>query len=269
MKFIFIFFLTIFSLLGESFLFYQVKVGDSYSKIAEEYDFNYLELYELNQKKKLFPQSIIKVPDYFYYKIKKGDSLFAIAGENNVKVTDLKKANPAVSTGKLYYDRLLKIPFPRGVDFINELKKKPVINPQAKISDYFLENQEKKIIPLGADDELFISLPFKLNWPLKKNRITHKVINQAGLLIETDNTPQKVYASYQGKVIFSGEVRGYGKALFLEHPENIYTVYLGLENITLKKNQTVKPKKVIGRMQKYLYFYVFKKSSPVNPLMVF
>ncbi len=252
------------------FLFYQAKKGDSYSKIAKLYDLNYIELLNLNKRKKITPSTILKITPHYYYKIKKGDTLDEIAEEHQVPASVLKDINKLGSRGKIFYGNSLKIPFPDDIDFINELEKE---NSTDFINVHLLKNQKKKVIETFNDlnKKTERKIPLKINWPLPRrgSNISIRVINSEGLLLEASKPQNKVYAGQKGKVSYVGNIRGYGKSIFLKHSQNIFTVYLGLKNISLEENQSVSQDSSIGTMGKYLYFFVFQDGLPVDPNAIF
>jgi septal ring factor EnvC (AmiA/AmiB activator) len=91
----------------------------------------------------------------------------------------------------------------------------------------------------------------------------------------TINTPDKteVYAVYDGEVIFSGYMRGYGKMLIIDHDQQYYTVTAGFEELRVKEGALVKPGQVVGLTGKSvtlfgkgLYFEIRHGVLAENPL---
>ena len=98
---------------------YQVKVGDTLSKIASLYHMTYQELASYNHlsnPNQIYPNQIIKIPQTKnnsnpsnYYIIKKGDALSKIAKENNTTVENLVKINNIKNPNLIYVGQKIRI----------------------------------------------------------------------------------------------------------------------------------------------------------------
>lgn len=91
----------------------------------------------------------------------------------------------------------------------------------------------------------------------------------------TINTPDRaeVYAVYDGEVIFSGTMRGYGKMLIIDHDLQYYTVTARLNDLRVKEGTSVRQGQVIGRTGKNttifgqgLYFEIRHGAIAQDPL---
>ncbi len=87
------------------------------------------------------------------------------------------------------------------------------------------------------------------------------------------NSNENIIASSEGKVIFIGDIPGYGKTLILNHLNNLSTIYCGSSDIIVKKGQKVAQGMVIAKSgtsprknQPTLHFEIRKKHKPQNPL---
>jgi len=83
----------------------------------------------------------------------------------------------------------------------------------------------------------------------------------------------QVIAPYEGKVVFAGEFRGYGRLLIIEHSEGYHTLLAGMKRIDVTLGQTVfegEPVGVMGPEKEpgalALYIEMRKNGRPVNPL---
>lgn len=95
---------------------YQVKVGDTLSKIASLYHMTYQELASYNHlsnPNQIYPNQIIKIPNQTlnskYYLVKKGDNLSKIAKENNTTVEKLVKINNIKNPNLIYVGQKIRI----------------------------------------------------------------------------------------------------------------------------------------------------------------
>ena len=95
---------------------YQVKVGDTLSKIASLYHMTYQELANYNHlsnPNQIYPNQIIKIPNQTlnskYYQVKKGDNLSKIAKENNTTVEKLVKINTIKNPNLIYVGQKIRI----------------------------------------------------------------------------------------------------------------------------------------------------------------
>ncbi len=93
-----------------------------------------------------------------------------------------------------------------------------------------------------------------------------------GITIEgVDGT--KVRAIYDGKVIYSGYLKGYGNTVIIDHGHNYYTVTARIEKLLVRKNTRVRKYDIIGItgstatiLDSGLYFEIRKKNVPLDPL---
>ncbi len=93
-----------------------------------------------------------------------------------------------------------------------------------------------------------------------------------GITIDTPNRTE-VYAVYEGEVIFSGTMRGYGKMLIIDHDQQYYTVTARFDELRVKEGALVKQGQVIGLTGKNatlfgkgLYFEIRHGAVAENPL---
>lgn len=87
------------------------------------------------------------------------------------------------------------------------------------------------------------------------------------------NSNENIVASSEGKVVFIGDIPGYGKTLIINHADNLATIYCGSSDIIVKKGQKVTQGTVIAKSgvsprknQPGLHFEIRKQHKPQNPL---
>ncbi len=86
-------------------------------------------------------------------------------------------------------------------------------------------------------------------------------------------TGTSVHATRRGTVRFAGEMRGYGKVIWLEHRGGTLTVYAHLSEIRVRTGQEVGARDVIGLSgatgrvtAPHLHFEVWVGGRPVDPV---
>lgn len=87
------------------------------------------------------------------------------------------------------------------------------------------------------------------------------------------NPQDAVVASESGQVAFANHIKGWGKTLILQHPNNFYTVYANLDDIKVKEGFSVKRGDSVGHVAQLaskeegiLHFEIRKKHLADNPL---
>ena len=85
-----------------------------------------------------------------------------------------------------------------------------------------------------------------------------------------------VVAVHDGKVIYAGPFRGYGRIIIIEHGQGFLTLLAGLDRIDIQAGQTVLAGEPVGTMQgpvgkddarsRRLYIELRRNGAPVDPL---
>ncbi len=82
-----------------------------------------------------------------------------------------------------------------------------------------------------------------------------------------------VRAMTGGRVRFAGEMRGYGKVIWMDHRRGILSVYAHLDEILVATGQEVEHRQLIGRSGAtgnvtgpHLHFEVWVAGRPVDPV---
>lgn len=114
-------------------------------------------------------------------------------------------------------------------------------------------------------------------WPVKGPVTTQFGINNGfkndGIDIAVAPGTQ-VAASYEGQVVFSSELKGYGKTIIIQHRDKYATVYANNRTNLAKKGDAVKTGQVIatagdsgeGSSAPHLHFQIREKNQARNPL---
>ena len=92
--------------------------------------------------------------------------------------------------------------------------------------------------------------------------------------IEFEGTKNsRAYAVSDGKVIYVGNMPGYGRLTIIDHGERYYSLYSHLSNMRTKLGDIVKTGEVIGDLEQkrngktIFYFEIRKDGKPVDPKM--
>ena len=82
-----------------------------------------------------------------------------------------------------------------------------------------------------------------------------------------------IYATGNGKVIYAGLQKGYGKSILIDHGFNYKTQYAHLDSYNVKTGQKVKRGDIIGYMGNtgmstgpHVHYEVRKNGAPVDPI---
>ena len=146
-----------------------------------------------------------------YYTVKRGDSLWKIAKAYGVSSRELMRVNKINSPRSLKSGHKLLIPA-RQSKKINGFCW-PV---QGQVVNFFQESVDG-------------------------------LINK-GLNIQTGQNDKTARASAPGKVVYSKELKGWGKTVILKHESNIYTIYANLDKSLVKEGRFLSSKDQVGQI---------------------
>jgi septal ring factor EnvC (AmiA/AmiB activator) len=106
----------------------------------------------------------------------------------------------------------------------------------------------------------------------KVHPLLHTYVFYKGIGIEAP-IGSRVRSIFQGRVIFSGWVKGYGNILIINHGDNYYTLFAHLSKSLKGMGERVKRGEIIGMVGDsnslegaHLYFEIRQNGKPVNPL---
>ncbi len=222
-----------------------------------------------------------------FYSVQEGDTLFGIAlafGQNWRDIADWNSiANPdKISVGQTLRvkppkDKLagaVTIPLENGkvgqVESVGADKLKAMENsgPLAKI-----DSDEKTEVESDQFSSQGVSSDLSWIWPANGQIIEQfsdsnsKGISIAGVAGEA------VYASEQGKVVYSGNgLRGYGNLVILKHSEDFITAYAHNQEILVKEGESVNKGQKIAKIgmsdadRPKLLFELRKGGKPIDPV---
>ncbi len=176
-----------------------------------------------------------------YHKIRPKETLWRISRMYGVEVEALASANGLKDAKKILAGQLLYIPAPDVSDFGNGAKEKTFVWPlRGKILSFF-GNQKEGVKNKGIDI-----------------RARHG---------------EAVVASRSGKVSFIDEnMKGFGKTIIIDHPDEYSTVYAYNSQILVRVGQGVRQGTVIAKAGQSgratgprLHFEIRREHKPQNP----
>ena len=96
--------------------------------------------------------------------------------------------------------------------------------------------------------------------PRYKTRVPHN-----GLDLQT-TARSAVRAVFPGRVLFAAPFQGYGLTVVVHHPGRVFTLYAGLEDLQVRKDDMLSLGQVIGLSTGKLYFEIREENQPVDPI---
>ena len=96
--------------------------------------------------------------------------------------------------------------------------------------------------------------------PRYGTRVPHNGI----ALATVEGLPVRVI--YPGKVVFAAPFEGYGPTVVVHHSGRVFTLYAGLERLTVRQNDILRLGQTVGPAAARLYFEIREENRPVDPL---
>ncbi len=121
------------------------------------------------------------------------------------------------------------------------------------------------------------------HWPVEGPMTSPFGLRNRGTILPTTHhgvdlrapTGTPVHAMAPGRVRFAGEMRGYGRVVWIDHRGGALSLYAHLSEILVQTGETVGGRQVIGRSgatgaasAPHLHFEVRMHGRPVDPVMV-
>lgn len=207
-----------------------------------------------------------------YHKVRLGDSIWRIARAYQVDVQELAEYNNIMDPEDVIADMKLYIP-PRSKK--NSFKQLPYGSPVASKKNVKGRYVRRK----GGDDSYSKDIQLfrgRFDWPVQgsvgslygmRDGRRHDGIDiGAGA-----GTP--IHAAAAGKVVFSGQMRGYGNLILVRHEDDFFTAYAHNSVNKVRKDQMVKKGTVIAEVGRtgratapHLHFEIRHGQTARNPL---
>ncbi len=232
---------------------YVVKKGDSLFSIAKRFDVSIDTLISVNQLRDasiLQIGTVLEIPNMngIYYRVKKGDSLSSITYRYGVEMNKLVDVNE-LDSSTIYVGQTLFV-------------------PGARLSDWERAEALGTLFKYPVRGRISSKMGFRID-PFTRQRAFHAGIDISNRI----GTP--VYAAQTGKVIFTGYKGNYGKTVILSHQQGYTTLYGHLDEILVKKGQTVRQGTKIGTLGNtgrstgpHLHFEIRRYRRVIDPLKI-
>jgi murein DD-endopeptidase MepM/ murein hydrolase activator NlpD len=227
---------------------HTVKFGENLSVIAKKYNIDIdtlLGANDISNMNNIKPGMELKILPVkgLLYKLGPGESLWQIAHKFDVKLNKVVEANNIQKPEQVKLDKLLILP--------------------GAVPEFGYKERLKKrfISPVIAR----ISSPFGRRWGKMHEGIDYAV--QHGTSIK---------AAREGRVVYSGWARGYGKVVILEHRKGLRTLYAHNSKLLVHSGERVYRGEIITKSGNtgrstgpHLHFEIQINGRPVNPLNYF
>ncbi len=250
---------------------HRIRKGENLWLIAKKFNTNYkliIKANEINNPDVLNPGNTILIPNKngLKYRIEKYDTLIKISKKYGIEKDTIVKHNK-IKNDLIRYGEYIFIP-----DAADPVKK----YAESVKSRNTTDSKERQLASDSGKSRM------KFAWPLigrvtsafgqRKNPITNKSKFHCGLDISA-NIGTEVKASADGKAIYSGWKKGYGRVVILKHEKGYITVYAhNKENIVkpgdkVKKGDVIALSGISGAVTgPHLHFEIRKYVTPLNPL---
>ncbi len=252
---------------GRGGLVYTVRKGDTLSSIARRFN---VPISALILSNGISPHSVLKpgqriaipAPRTIIHVVEKGESLWGIANRYGISMRKLREANPRSASG-LKPGMRLEIP----VDNLDTLRRNAYRRHPAAGRNKSKRRKAGKrrfIKPVSG------SLTDKFGWrihPIFHRRLFHHGIDLRARI----GTP--IHATADGKVVFSGRLKGYGNTIVIRHADGFSSRYAHCHKLLKHKGDRVRQGDVIATVGNtglstgpHLHFEIRRYGVPQNPV---
>ncbi len=230
---------------------YELKPGDSISKIAERFSLNLdtlLSYNDIRDARRLAVGRVLQVPntDGLKHRVSRGEHLGGIATRYGIPLNSLLDWN-SLDSSMIRPGQELFIPGGR-------------LKPQELrriLGDLFIYPAKGRVSSgFGMRRDPFTGI--------RRFHNGMDIANDPGTVVA---------AAMAGRVAMAGYNANFGKYVIVSHPEGFQTLYGHLQEFLVRRGQPVSQGQAIGRMGNtgystgpHLHFSVFQRGEPVDPL---
>jgi murein DD-endopeptidase MepM/ murein hydrolase activator NlpD len=213
-----------------------------------------------------------------YHKVMRGDTVASIARAYGVKAQDVAELNDIENQNQLEVGTKLYIPEKQKRGGFKKLPFGKILSDSSEKKKKSSKGSGKYARQSYEDDEgdSIRAEHGKFAWPVAgglispfgiRNGRRHDGVDLKG----ADGDP--IRAAGRGKVVFAGQMRGYGNLIIIRHKEDFFTVYAHCSRNIAKKGQDVRQGDLIARVGHtgratgpHLHFEVRRGQTARNPL---
>lgn len=213
-----------------------------------------------------------------HYRVRPGDTFLAIARRVGRKHSELQAWNALSDANLIKVDQILRVAPPPTSD-----TPSPTQAPSVPLNN--VEDRVAMKAPSRTDDAnttlppppRFSPAPkavagYTLQWPAS-GKVVHGYGTRGskGLNIE-GISGDAIYASHDGRVAYSGQLRGYGTIVLIKGSHARMTAYAQLGEATAKEGQLIRQGDRIGFFRRVakgtstMYFELRQDEKPINPM---
>jgi murein DD-endopeptidase MepM/ murein hydrolase activator NlpD len=249
---------------------HTVSSGDTVYNISQRYRIAMKDIIVVNRLRAPYMLNIgqrLTLPPPQKYEVKPGDTLYGISRTFEVSLTDLARQNNLAPPYTIDSGQQLRLP--------NASRRYVSVAPDSKpvkITNYSANTQSGKILntPKSAGG--------KMMWPVSGQVISAYGPKKSGLHNDGINIKAPrgapVRASDNGVVAYVGnELEGFGYLVLIRHANKWMTAYAHMDNVNIKKGQTVKQGDVIGTVgstgsvsSPQLHFEIRRGTKALDPV---
>lgn len=149
---------------------------------------------------------------------------------------------------------------------------------QEKTSGNQIAERVQSVADASAAGKKFLSLKGKMKLPMA-GHITGKFGRPRGAeggtwkgLFISAKPGQNIHAIADGKIVYAGYLKGFGKLSLVDHGGNYFSIYAGLSAIHTAMGKKIRAGDILGQSGTLesgeigLYFEIRHESTPINPL---
>jgi len=264
----------------EQTIVYTVKIGDTISTIAEEFEISVSTILWENN---LTAYSIIRPGNTLdilpvsgvSHLVKKGENVTLLANKYSVTEDEIINFNKLDNSGRLAMDQKIIIPGGRKINENSSVDKPTTYSGLAVIKKFISKSDEgTSLVKNIAKD--FNAVPLqgnKMNWPTVGNRISQYYSWKHHGLDIANKIGTPLYAADAGVVEMAGWGTGYGNQIVIDHGGGKKTRYAHASKFYVEKGEKVAKGQIIAAMGStgwstgsHLHFEVIINGVKYNPL---
>jgi murein DD-endopeptidase MepM/ murein hydrolase activator NlpD len=230
-------------------------------------------------------------PVIYRYTLKRGEDIWTIIAKTSLNVDTISTLNRIDFIGMIHEDSTVYLPDTLGLFFEEGEVGIPEIAQKYSIPETDIQ---KVTDPLHPTESLLFAPEVTLSF-LERTYLTGVVFYAPLMGVETSRfgpridpfvnertfhggvdiaaeEGKNVYSARWGKVVYAGEINGYGNTVILEHELGYYTLYGHLEKILVEKGEKVDSGQIIGTVGTtgkttgpHLHFEIRRENQKLNP----